>query len=619
MLFFELTILLVFFSYLNGYKYFVADNETHQFLLDGKPFRYISGEFHYFRVPSIYWRDRLKKARGLGLNSIQVYIPWNYHNPFEGQYLFNGEYDFVKFIKMAQEEDLFVLLRAGPYICAEWENGGLPWWLSVKDKNITMRSFDPTYLKHMSKWWSILMNKVKPLLIKNGGPILMVQIENEYGSYFACDKKYMAYLRDLTWTLLGNDIQLYTTDGINKDFLECGCVDKVLCTVDFGVRNSKDDVNKQFALQNQFTHGGPKVNSEYYVGWFVGWGKRKFSFPTSKQVVNSLQWMWEAGGNINIYTVTGGTSFGFTTGTIYDGTIVATTYDFDAPIKENGDIGDKYYAIQEWVNNLKDWKWKPIKGYKNYTRIAYGKVELKILEDGISHIEQKCAFSDRPLTFEELRTPYGFVLYKTSVNDLKEISVPGIKDIGFISVNNNYIGKIDQKNYTLKTDHKGCGGLEILVENQGRSDYETFVDWKGILDNNITVNGKKINKWESCWLSLYIRDEYYRKNVSTKINLTSENKLLGPTVFLGILEIKQLADTYIVSKGFHKGIILINDHNLGRYWNDMGPQQSLYVPKSFLRIGKNKIMVLELEKCDICDGENDCFIEFVQDSIWNWN
>lgn len=561
----------------------------------------------------------MRKARGLGLNSIQVYIPWNYHNPFENRYLFNGEYDFVKFIKTAQEEGLFVILRAGPYICAEWENGGLPWWLSLKDKNITMRSYDSTYIRYVHEWWRILMSKVKPLLIKNGGPILMIQIENEYGSYFACDKKYITFLRDLTWELLGDDVQLYTTDGISENLLSCGCVDKVLCTVDFGVRKSKEDVSKQFALQNQFTHGGPKVNSEYYVGWFVGWGKRKFTFPTSKEVVDNLQWMWEAGGNINIYTVTGGTSFGFTTGTIYDGTIVATTYDFDAPIKENGDIGDKYYAIQKWISSLENWKWKPIYGYKNYTRIAYGKVKLKVLENGLSHIEQKCAFSDRPLTFEELRTPYGFVLYKASVNDLKEISVPGIKDIGFISINNDYIGKIDKKNFTLKTDYEGCGGLQILVENQGRSDYETFVDWKGILDNNITVNGKKINKWESCWLSLYVTDEYYKEDDSKEILSKSEKELLGPTVFLGILEINQLADTYVVSKGFHKGIILINDHNLGRYWNDMGPQQSLYVPKSFLRVGKNKIMVLELEKCDICDNKDNCFIEFVQDPVWNWN
>uniref|UniRef100_A0A0N4ZFB1 Beta-galactosidase n=1 Tax=Parastrongyloides trichosuri TaxID=131310 RepID=A0A0N4ZFB1_PARTI len=615
--------LLIFFIILHltsGYKSFVADYDKHEFMLDGKPFRYISGEFHYFRVPSIYWRDRLKKIRGLGLNAIQVYIPWNYHNPYEDGYLFDGEYDFVQFIKMAQEEDLFVLLRAGPYICAEWENGGLPWWLSLRNRSIVMRSSDPQYIEYLAKWWKILMEKIKPLLLKNGGPILMVQIENEYGSYFACDKNYLAYLRDETWSALGKDVQLYTTDGINSNMLKCGCVDGVLCTVDFGVRPSFDDVKKLFELQNNFTNGGPKVNSEYYVGWFISWGKRKYTFPSNERVVETLKWIWENGGNVNLYPATGGTSFGFSTGTIYDGTIVSTSYDFNAAISENGDINDKYYQIQKFIGSLKDWKWKPKTGFKNYTRYAYGKVPVRPLKDGIHYLRQICLKDKKPLTFEELHTPYGFIVYRVIVNNLNEISIPGLRDVGYVVVNKKYIGKLDKRNYTIKTNVTKKAFIEIYVENEGRCDYETFVDWKGIIDNNVTIDGKKPNEWESCWIGFNINEYYYSRNNSFNyLKLDGNYKVSGPTVLIGSFDANILADTYVVTKGFHKGIVVINGHNLGRYWNTMGPQETLYIPKSFLRLGTNEVLIFEVEASDNCSSKDDCFIEFVHDPIWKWD
>uniref|UniRef100_A0A0K0EEQ4 Glyco_hydro_35 domain-containing protein n=1 Tax=Strongyloides stercoralis TaxID=6248 RepID=A0A0K0EEQ4_STRER len=604
--------------YLKSYaKEFSIDYNTHEFKLDGRPFRYISGEVHYFRIPHTYWRDRLRKIRSSGLNAIQVYIPWNYHETVRWRYNFTEKYDVVEFLKIAQEEDLFVLLRPGPYICAEWENGGLPWWLT-KDKTIKLRSSDKKYLNAVGKWWNILMNKIKPQLYKNGGNILMIQIENEYGSFSACDKEYLRYLRDVTWKILGKDVVLYTTDGASDGMVKCGSVEGVLPTVDFGVVKNKSKMIEYFEVQKKYSNGGPLVNSEFYSGWFTGWGQRKWDFPSTKSILKTMTWMWNYNSSFSIYMMAGGTSFEYWNGKVFDGTYITTSYDYNAPIHEDGDIGNTYLAIQKWTSKLKNWPWKPKFDVKNITRKGYGKIKVTPIKYSTNLMMENCVPRWAPLTFDEFNVPYGFLIYSVNIDEsyLKNISIPGIKDIGYVSINNEYIGKINTTSNFLNVTYKGDFTIQIVTENMGRQNYETIHDIKGILENKAYFNNKTSNHWQSCYLTIQIIDKHFSRKGNTKF--PKNDKVIGPTILLGTLNISDIYDTYVVLNGFTKGVVVINGNNLGRYWNTMGPQQSLYVPSSFLKKGSNRIVIFELEGNDLCNYNDECFINFSKDSIWNW-
>uniref|UniRef100_A0A0N4ZVM8 Glyco_hydro_35 domain-containing protein n=1 Tax=Parastrongyloides trichosuri TaxID=131310 RepID=A0A0N4ZVM8_PARTI len=615
-----LYILLIFILYFSKgqQRYFSVDYQNHQFLLNGEPFRYISGEIHYFRIPEIYWRDRLRKIRDSGLNAIQVYIPWNYHENKRWHYNFKEKYDVVKFLKIAQEEDLFVLLRPGPYICAEWDNGGLPWWLT-QNETMILRSSDKEYLKIVEKWWYMLMTRMLPLLYKNGGNILMIQIENEYGSYDVCDKKYLEFLRDLTWKILGKDVVLYTTDGASNRMLKCGTIEGVLPTVDFGTCDNEKKVFKYFELQKNYTNGGPNVNSEFYSGWFTGWGIRKWDFPNTTSIINTMTWMWNSNASFNIYMMAGGTNFEYWNGKGGDGTIDITSYDYNAPIHEDGDIGTTYKAIQEWTGKLKNWKWKPRIGGKNITRRAYGKVKVDPIKGGLNLMVENCVPRSIPLTFEAFNSPYGFLIYRTNPNirQLSNLTISGIKDIGYISINDEYIGKINTTSYTLNVNYSGDFGIQILVENTGRQNYETIHDIKGILDNKAFFDNTTSSHWQTCYMTIEIIDKHFsRKGID---NFIKDNMVNGPTILLGSLDIIDVADTYIMLPNFTKGVVVINGYNIGRYWNAMGPQQSLYVPANILKKGSNRLVIFELEKNTLCDSEDGCFVKFIKNSLWNWN
>uniref|UniRef100_A0A0K0F8Z6 Glyco_hydro_35 domain-containing protein n=1 Tax=Strongyloides venezuelensis TaxID=75913 RepID=A0A0K0F8Z6_STRVS len=596
---------------------FSIDYTRHEFMLDNKPFRYISGEIHYFRVPLNYWRDRLRKIRSCGLNAIQVYIPWNYHETKKWQYNFTEKYDVVRFLKIAQEEGLFVLLRPGPYICAEWENGGLPWWLT-KNISINLRSSDKSYLNEVEKWWNILMNKIKPQLYKNGGNILMIQIENEYGSYEACDKKYLEFLRDETWKILGNDVVLYTTDGASDNMLKCGSIDGVFPTVDFGVVSNESKVMYYFDLQKKYSKGGPLVNSEFYSGWFTGWGQRKWNFPDTKSIIDTMTWMWNFNASFSIYMMAGGTSFEYWNGKVNDGTLVTTSYDYNSPIHEDGDIGNTYKSIQNWILQLDNWKWKPRFEIKNTTRKSYGKIIVDPIKYSVNLMAENCVPRWAPLTFEEFNSPYGFLIYRVNTDSkyLTNISIPGIKDAGYIIINNDYVGKINSTSSTLKVNYTGDFTIQIVAENMGRQNYETIHDIKGIINNRAYFDNKTSNHWQSCYMTTDIIDNhFFRKG---KVRFIKNNKVTGPTILLGTLDISDVHDTYIFLPGFTKGVVVINGYNIGRYWNVMGPQQSLYVPASFLKKGSNRIIVFELEGNVLCNSSNGCFVHFIKDSIWNW-
>ncbi|KAG0725489.1 Beta-galactosidase [Chionoecetes opilio] len=324
---------------------FSIDYDNNQFLKDGEPFRYVSGSIHYFRTLPSEWRDRLKKMRMAGFNALETYVEWSSHEPEQGTYDFSGINDLPSFLTIAQEEDLVVILRLGPFADAERDMGGLPYWLLNKNPDMRLRSSDPSYLKYVDAWFGdALLPKVKPLLYENGGPIIMMQVANEYGSYPDCDFAYTSHLRDLVRAGVGEGTVLFTTDGNGVGFLKCGKIPEVYATVDFG---SGTDVAKSFDTMRLFEPRGPLVNSEYYPGWLDHWGA-PHSTVKAEAVAKTLDEMLALNASVNMYMFHGGTSFGFTAGSNMNGAFQAcpTSYDYDAPLSEAGDPTDKYWIVR---------------------------------------------------------------------------------------------------------------------------------------------------------------------------------------------------------------------------------------------------------------------------------
>ncbi|KAJ4884437.1 Beta-galactosidase 17 [Raphanus sativus] len=324
------------------------------FWKDENPFQIIGGDLHYFRVLPEYWEDRLLRAKALGLNTIQTYVPWNLHEPKPGKFVFEGIADLVSFIKLCQKLDLLVMLRAGPYICGEWDLGGFPAWLLAVKPPLKLRTADHAYLKLVERWWNVLLPKVSPLLYRNGGPVIMVQIENEYGSY-GNDKAYVRNLVTMATGHLGNDIILYTTDGGTRETLEKGTVPlyDVYSAVDFSMG---DDPWPIFELQKKFNAPGrsPPLSSEFYTGWLTHWGE-KIAKTDAEFTAASLEKILSRNGSAVLYMVHGGTNFGFYNGANtgsdeFDYKPDLTSYDYDAPIKESGDIDNpKFKALQKVI------------------------------------------------------------------------------------------------------------------------------------------------------------------------------------------------------------------------------------------------------------------------------
>ncbi|VDL83671.1 unnamed protein product [Nippostrongylus brasiliensis] len=595
---------------------FSIDFDNDRFLLDGKPFRYIAGSIHYFRIHPTQWRDRLQRVRALGFNAIQYYIPWNFHEIYEGQYDFSGGRNFTEFSRIASELGMYSLVRLGPYVCGEWENGGLPWWLLNKDITM-MRTSEKNFKAVVQKWFSVLLPIIKPLLRQNGGPVLMVQIENEYGSYMACDRMYTAWLRDVVRNALGNDTVLYTTDGNSASYVKCGSVPDTLPTVDFGPTSEKN-INISFAVQRKFFPNGrgPLVNSEFYPGWLVLWGQTTASIPSTENIVKSAQYMYSLGANINFYMIHGGTNFGFWNGAEITAPCI-TSYDYFAPISEAGDVTPKYLAIRSWVKSIPDWSTPPLDVPKNNPKTAYGEVRLVPTGDfsDVPH-NSDCIVSKTPKTFEKLGQPFGFVLYARNLETCgKSLEVKELKDFGYVYMNGKHLGTFEHlfNGKSVKTvELDGCTPgdvLYILVENQGRQTYETINDYKGIL-SDVKLDGKVLNNWVQC--KVEIADDYV--DVSTA-DMQEPGKFGS---YHGVFHVDVPTDTFLNTTGWGKGVALVNGHNLGRYWARVGPQYTLYVPAPFLKAGENSLVILELEASNNCD-ESSCTMSFVDQPIYTWN
>ena len=604
---------------------FTIDYDNNCFSKDGEPFRYISGSFHYFRVPSYYWKDRLLKMKAAGLNTVQTYVAWNIHEAVKGKYNFDGDADLVSFVELANSLGLLVIVRAGPYICAEWEFGGFPGWL-LKNPNIILRSSkDEQYISAVDSWMGVLLPKLKPLLYVNGGPIISVQVENEYGSYVTCDHDYMSHLEQLFRQHLGNDVVLFTTDGDAEPLLRCGTIPSLYPTVDFGPGT---DPATAFATQRKFAPKGPLVNSEYYTGWLDVWGEAHQE-KSEQTVAQYLDKILATNASVNLYMFEGGTNFGFMNGATFSiGRYqpVPTSYDYDAPLTEAGDTTDKYFTLRTTIGKYQKLPEMPIPPAT--PKFNYGTVEMKQMNRLLDLVSQLTPLGPvenmRPLMMEQLGQNYGFVLYRTRIpaqmaESQRMLNVTGlVHDRAIV-----YVGTIRQVTLNRTAGQSNATliigeylQLDILVENMGRVNFGVqMLDPKGLL-GNVTLDGVQLLNWKMYPLELDVVVSDHALYNSAQYGSEMFDNGFAPTFFHG--EFPSLPygdarfDSYLKLDGWNKGQAYVNGFNLGRYWPEVGPQKNLFVPASILRSDQkpNTVVLLELDDAP-CDYPENCFVEFV--------
>ncbi|KAJ0180433.1 hypothetical protein K1T71_003837 [Dendrolimus kikuchii] len=567
------------------------------FELDGQPQFIISGSLHYFRVPSAYWRDRLRKMKAAGLNSVSTFIEWSYHEPEERQYIFNGDRNVVKFIKTAAQEDLYVLIRPGPYIGAERDMGGLPYWLLGKYPDMMLRSSDKDFMEETKIWMEILFARLSPLLFGNGGPIILVQVENKYG-VIGSDVTYKTKLRDIISKHVDRKALLYTTDLGTYDSFVAGAIPSTITTI--VTHDPLEDLRKLMPL-------GPFINSELTTGWWTYWSVPKY-WTYQDMITDHLEYMLKKNVHVNFYMFAGGTNFGFTSGATFNGSYipVTTSFDSDAPLSEAGDPTPTYYAIKDV---LKKYGFatdllrptKSVKGAYGVVKVV-GKINLFSKKGRALLSKRYGVIRDKVLpTFEQLRQRCGLMLYETeldSVNGSLFIRMP--RDMVYVFVDGvpqGIISRMHQK-HTLQLVSRVGSTLSLLVENQGRVDHGIGLrDHKGILSHviysfNVILDGP----WKITGYPLH----------SVNFNYTANKKHIarGPIIYEGLFTLpkgQKPLDTFLDTTGWVKGFVWINDHNLGRYWPQIGPQVTLYVPGVWLRAAPahNRLQILELIKAPL--------------------
>ena len=570
------------------------------FLLNGEPFIVKAAEVHYPRIPRPYWEHRIKMCKALGMNAVCIYIFWNIHEQKEGQFNFTDNNDVAEFCRLAQRNGMYVIVRPGPYVCAEWEMGGLPWWL-LKKKDIRLRERDPYFMERVKIFEQKVGEQLAPLTIQNGGPIIMVQVENEYGSYGE-DKPYVSEIRDCLRGIYGQELALFQCDW-SSNFEKNG-LDDLTWTMNFG---TGANIDQQFRRLGQLRPDAPKMCSEFWSGWFDKWGARHETRP-AKDMVDGMDEMLSKGISFSLYMTHGGTSFGHWAGANSPGFAPdVTSYDYDAPINEYGQATPKYYELRTMMQKYSKKKLPavPKPAAEIITIPKFELTEFAPIEMGRDKAEE----SKDVKSFEEMDLGWGSMVYTALLPEMKSASLLTLNDchdFAQVFIDGKRIGKIDrvknEKSISLPPVKKGQR-LTILLEAMGRINFGRAIkDFKGItkdvtLESEIDEGQVKVTL--ANWVMETIPDDYATAQKALAMRNKTEDfvqlidKEPGIGYYRGYFNINKVGDTFLNFETWGKGQVWVNGHAMGRIWS-IGPQQTLYVPGCWLKKGKNEIIVLDV-------------------------
>jgi beta-galactosidase len=560
------------------------------FLLDGAPFQMISCEMHPARIPAEYWAHRIRMAKAMGCNTIAAYIFWNYHEREEGVFDFTtGNRDLAAFFRLVQQEDMWVLLRPGPYVCAEWDFGGIPPYL-LKDPELKVRSLYPRYMQAAERYMAQLARVVTPLLVTHGGPIVMLQVENEYGSY-ANDRAYMLRLRDV-WKARGIDVPFFTGDGPTPFMLEAGSLPGAAVGLDSGSNE------RHWDLARSIVPGVPVFSSETYPGWLTHWGE-SWAAPSTPNLIKEVTFLLANRKSFNFYVAHGGTNFGFTAGANSGGKggyePDVTSYDYDAPIDEQGRATPKYTALRDLIASyLPAGRMLPPVP-DPIPAIDVPEFSMTSFTSIWDRLPQPIA-SVQPRPFEMYGQNQGLVLYRTTLVGRKSgrLLLTDVRDYALVFVDGVLIGSLDRrlgdKAIDLPATTNPSPVLDVLVEGMGHINFaQEIIDRKGITDR-ATLAGMTLMNWQVYLLPLA---DAWIGNLRASSSVASPASNRPGQFFHGSFTLDRVADTFIDMTGYRKGVVWVNGHNLGRYW-DIGPQKRLYCPAPWLKVGANDVIVFDL-------------------------
>ncbi|MGW7636573.1 glycoside hydrolase family 35 protein [Streptomyces decoyicus] len=558
-----------------------------EFLLDGEPFRILSGAFHYFRTHPKDWRDRLLRMRAMGLNTVETYVAWNFHQPSEEKADFTGWRDVASFVRTADEVGLKVIVRPGPYICAEWDFGGLPAWL-LKDKDAPLRRSDPAYERAVDAWFAELLPRFVDLQATRGGPIIAMQVENEYGSYDD-DHAHLEHLRD-TMRAQGVDSLLFCSNGATQEALNAGSLPDLLSTVNFA-----GDPTGPFAELRKFQPDKPLFCTEFWDGWFDHWGEQHHTTDPA-QTAADVEKLLEAGASINFYMAVGGSNFGWFAGANlsdsgYQPTV--TSYDYDSPISESGELTEKFHKVRDVLAKYTTLPSTPLPATPRRMPAQRVAVRESVpLMDMLDALSSTPVRHTTPVHMEAVGQSYGLIHYRTRVRGpqgAKGLRVTGLGDRALVFGDGKRIGTFDrnQPDHTVDFTVAGASStLDLLVDPTGRVNFgRSFNDPKGI-SGKVLLDDEELSDWEIRRLPL--------DNLSA-LKFGSGDTPTGPAFHRARIHVDTPADGFLAFPGWDKGMVWLNGFALGRYWS-LGPQVTLYAPSHLWRRGRNELVVLEMER-----------------------
>ena len=560
------------------------------FLLNGKPFVVKAAEIHYPRIPKEYWEHRIKMCKALGMNTICLYVFWNFHEPEEGRYDFAGQKDIAAFCRLAQENGMYVIVRPGPYVCAEWEMGGLPWWL-LKKKDIKLREQDPYYMERVKLFLNEVGKQLADLQISKGGNIIMVQVENEYGA-FGIDKPYISEIRDMVKQAGFTGVPLFQCDW-NSNF-ENNALDDLLWTINFG---TGANIDEQFKRLKELRPDTPLMCSEFWSGWFDHWGA-KHETRSAEELVKGMKEMLDRNISFSLYMTHGGTSFGHWGGANFPNfSPTCTSYDYDAPINESGKVTPKYLEVRNLLGNyLPEGETLPEipDSIPTIAIPAIKMTEVAVLFDNLPHPKE----SEDIRTMEAFDQGWGSILYRTSLSasDKEQtLLITEAHDWAQVFLNGKKLATLSRlkgEGVVKLPRLKEGDRLDILVEAMGRVNFDKSIhDRKGITEKVELVSGnqaKELKNWTVYNFPVdysFIKDKKY-----------NDTKILPamPAYYKSTFKLDKVGDTFLDMSTWGKGMVWVNGHAMGRFW-EIGPQQTLFMPGCWLKEGENEILVLDLK------------------------